>query len=304
MATLVPTTLPRPLDLSVASTPTHRSGARSLFSSVAAEFYKLWKRPATWLLAALFALVIVLYNDVASSIALQTISATDPERASFQDVSLFKNFSGSALSVVALLGGPIVLILGALMSGSEYGWTTLKTVLTQGPGRLNIVGSKVITLAILTAGIVVLGWLASAAGSLIVSFFQSSPVDLPSFSSLVNGLGAGWLIAMVWGTIGLALGLIFRTTTVPIGLGLIWGLALETIISALAGSVSIFATIQDYLIGPNASALADAVGATALGGGGGGGGTISTTHALLVLGGYIVVLSGIAATLFKTRDLV
>jgi ABC-2 type transport system permease protein len=299
MDTLVST---KPLGLGghpAASTPVARNGAYSLLLSVGAELYKLRKRPATWLLAGLFALVIVVFNDVASSIALQTVSATDPDRAGFRDLTLFENLSTSALSVVAMLGGPIVLILGALISGSEYGWTTFKTILTQGPSRLTIFGSKVVSLAVLVAGFVILGWMASAAGSLVVSVFESTPVAMPSLGSLVGGLGAGWFVAMVWGTVGLALGLIFRTTTVPIGLGLIWGLAVESIIAGLAGSVSIFATIQDYLIGPNASALAVAVGVTALGGDS----TISTTHALLVLTGYVVVLVGIAASLFRTRDL-
>lgn len=301
MATLAPTTLPRPLDLPVASTPTHRSGARSFFSSVAAELYKLGKRPATWLLAALFALVIVVFNDVVSTITLNTLSATDPDIKYFQNLRLFEYLSTSAVGVVAAIGGPIALILGALISGSEYGWTTFKTVLTQGPSRLAIFGSKAITLAILTAGFVILGWIASATGSLVVSVFASTPVTMPAFDSLISGLGFGWLIAMVWGTIGLALGLIFRTTTVPIGLGLIWGLAVENLITLIGGSVGFFATIQDYLIGPNATALANRVGVSLFSDGGG---TLSTTHALLVLAGYIVVLSGIAATLFKTRDLV
>jgi len=204
------------------------------------------------------------------------------------------------VGVVASVGGPIVLILGALISGSEYGWTTFKTVLTQGPRRLDILGGKAAALAVFVTAFVALGWTATAAGSLVLSTVEGMPIDLPSLSNLLGGLGAGWLIAMVWGMAGLALGLIFRSTSAPIGVGLIWGLAVENIIVGLGGSVGIFKTVQDYLVGPNASTLANAVRPSfftedvAV---------ISTTHAILVLVSYIAVLAATAACFFRTRDL-
>jgi len=274
---------------------------RSLFPSVSAELYKLVRRPATWFLAGFFALVIVAFNDVVASIAIRTVSANDPDLSLFHDMLRFENFSSSALGVIASIGGPIALILGALISGSEYGWNTFKTVLTAGPSRLSILGSKVIALAVVVTAFVVVGWTASAAASLVVSVIDGTAVNAPSFSNLAGGLGAGWLITAVWAMIGLSLGVIFRSTTAPIGIGLIWGLAAETIISVFGGSISFFHTVQRYLIGPNASTLTNAVKATI--------GTnnpsvhLSTTHAVLVLVGYAAVLAAIATQLFRTRDL-
>ena len=35
-------------------------------------------------------------------------------------------------------GGVLALMLGVLTLGSEYGWGTLRTLFTQGPGRLRV----------------------------------------------------------------------------------------------------------------------------------------------------------------------
>jgi ABC-2 type transport system permease protein len=300
MATSASTDLIRLGNRSARTAPPARR-PRSLLPSISAELYKVTRRPATWLLGGFFALVIVVFNDVVGSIAIRTMSATDPDLSVFRDMLRFEYFSSSALGVVASLGGPIVLILGALIAGSEYGWNTFKTVLTTGPSRLGVLGGKLVALAVLVTAFVLAGWAAAAAGSLVVSVIDGTAITAPSLGNIVGGLGAGWLIAAVWGTAGLALGLIFRSTTAPIGLGLIWGLAAETLISQFGGSISFFETINQYLVGTNATTLANAVRGTVM--------TtdvgvqLSTTHAVLVLASYAVVLTTIAAYLFRRRDL-
>src|SRR4051794_19246841 len=117
-----------------------------MIPSITAEFFKLRKRPATWFLAAAFVLVILLFNDLFSDIAVHRMPGNDPDLPGFRSQLLFQNFSWSALGVVASIGGPIALILGALISGSEYGWTTLKTILTLRPTRSSIVGGKIASL--------------------------------------------------------------------------------------------------------------------------------------------------------------
>lgn len=259
-----------------------------MIPSIRAEFFKLGKRPATWLLAALFAAVILTFNDLFGYIAVHRLAAGDPDLAGFRNQLLFQNLSWSALGVVAAVGGPLALILGALVSGSEYGWTTFKTVLTQRPSRLNVLGAKVVALAGLLALFVVVGWVAAALGSLVVAGIMGYAVSMPTLASLAGGLAAGWLIALAWGGVGLALGLIFRSTAMPIGLGLIWGLAVENIIGALGGTVHFFQTVQHYLIGPNARTLANTVGVSNF--------TrdvgvhLTTLHAVAVLAGYAAVL--------------
>lgn len=272
-----------------------------MIPSIAAEFFKLRKRPATWFLAGAFVLVILLFNDLISYIAVHRMGADDPDLAGFRSQLLFQNFSSAALGVVASIGGPIVLILGALISGSEYGWTTFKTALTQGPSRTSILVGKIVSLATLTAVFTLLGWIGAAAGSLAVTAIDGGVVAMPTLGGIVGGLAGGWLIATVWGGAGLALGLIFRSTAVPIGFGLIWGLAAENIIGGLGGTVDLFKTAQHYLIGPNAATLANAVGISRFTGDVGV--HLSTTHALAVLLSYLAALLLIGTQLFRTRDL-
>jgi ABC-2 type transport system permease protein len=272
-----------------------------VFPSINAEFVKLWKRPATWFLAGAFVIVILLFNDLFSDIAVHRMPRDDVDLPGFRSQLLFQNFSWAALGVVASIGGPIALILGALISGSEYGWSTFKTILTLRPSRENIISGKIVSLGLLTGIFVVLGWIGAAIGSLIVSVLNSSTIAMPSASSVIEGLAAGWLIAFVWGGVGLALGLIFRSTAMPIGFGLIWGLAAENIIGGLGGTVHFFRTVQRFLIGPNAATLANSVGISRFTGDVGV--QLSTTHAIAVLLSYLIVLLLIATQLFRTRDI-
>ena len=59
-------------------------------------------------------------------------------------------------------------IMGAMAAGSEYGWGTLKTVLSQRPGKLAMLSGKLLALALLLLVFVVRGLAAGAAGSLVV----------------------------------------------------------------------------------------------------------------------------------------
>ena len=109
-----------------------------LTASFAAEVLKLRKRPATWALGGLLAAAIVLLRYV----LLYVISRQAPgpgvsaqEIAMLKEVLLPRNLVPTMLNILPSIGGAIALILGALVTGSEYGWTTLKTILTQRPGR-------------------------------------------------------------------------------------------------------------------------------------------------------------------------
>ena len=61
----------------------------------------------------------------------------------------------NALSGLPLFGGALVLTLGALVAGGEYGWGTLKTLLVQGPRRLTVLTGQLLALLLVLAGTVV-----------------------------------------------------------------------------------------------------------------------------------------------------
>ena len=104
------------------------------------------------------------------------------------------------------LGAAMAIVLGAILAGSEYSWGTLKTLFTQGPGRLTTwVGRLVVFSAwmgILTAILFAIG----AGYGAVIASVNGHAITWPALDAIAKGFGAIWLIFIVNGTIGMALG--------------------------------------------------------------------------------------------------
>ena len=81
--------------------------------------------------------------------------------------------------------------------GSEYGWGTLNTVLSQQPGRLTAFFAKMLVLGAVLVLFVLLAFVVGAICSLIVTGIQGTTVDWPSLVELLEGLGGGAVILAV-----------------------------------------------------------------------------------------------------------
>ncbi len=255
-----------------------------MVASFAAELLKLRKRPATWILALVWVTVIAFsYFSTYAFIANapppappQGEEAPPPEvqeqmqaqEQAFNDAileSLYpENLVSNLLTGGAFnVGAALLLILGALALGSEYGWGTFKTVLTQRPGRLGALFGKLLALAVVLVLLVLLGFAMAALCGFVIARIEGAAVEWPSLATLAKGFGAGALIFTVWGALGFALAALFRGTALAIGLGLAWLLAVENLISGLAGPNSdneTLETIRKTLPGENSFSLANAFG--------------------------------------------
>ena len=235
--------------------------------SFRAEWLKLWRRPATWilgllLLAIVFAFGYAFLYFVSLVIERNAPGPQNPDPAAsardLREALLPANFVSQSLPLLSGLGGPIALILGALALGSEYGWGTLKTILTQQPGRLSVFAGKGLALALL---LLLFGLGALALGltaSLLFTAVAGGPLALPAAATILKGLGAAWLILAAWTALGVALAALFRGTALAIGLGLVYALVLETIVGTIAALVERARPIREAFLGANAGALADA----------------------------------------------
>jgi ABC-2 type transport system permease protein len=119
-----------------------------MLASLGAELLKIRKRPSTWVLALIWLAIIVLLNYTLTYALLS--SAPPPsfpegtpkkqqeqlqqQQEQFQEQQLRflypENLVPNLIPGYPNVGAPIALILGALAVGSEYGWSTFKTVLT------------------------------------------------------------------------------------------------------------------------------------------------------------------------------
>jgi len=281
-------------------------------ASFLAEFLKLRKRPAAWVLMLVWTTVVILFGYL---FTYSFVSAPAPEDAPREQRAQQEAFSEELLSTLMpenllenlfvngtfAIGGAIVLILGALASGSEYGWGTLKTVLTQRPGRLGAFSGKLLALGAILVLFVLVGLAAGSLGSLVVARLEDAAVDWPPLRELAKGLGVGVLIFAVWGSLGFALAVLFRGTPLAIGLGLAYALAVENAIAALPIESEAFEDVRSLMLGENTSSVSGYFGSSSQAFGAPEP-LVEPGRAALVLTAYTVGFILLAAFFFRRRD--
>jgi ABC-type transport system involved in multi-copper enzyme maturation permease subunit len=268
---------------------------------VLAEGRKLVRRPAIWTLLVVALLLgltftyLIPYAGYAGGTAGPTadrgLAALLPDQV-----------VGNAIGGLPVFLGALMLILGVLVIGSEYAWGTWKTVLTQDPSRLRVYAAKLIVACVAAlAGLLAL-FVAGAAVSAIIAGAEGQAMDWPGAGRILAGIGAGWLVAAMWTVFGMLLAIALRSVALPVGLGLVWLLAVQNLLALIAAPLLTWvAGLQKGLPGPNAGSLVAALGASSATPGvqsvvGGG-------QAALVLAGYLVVFAVLGGAILRRRDI-
>ena len=281
-----------------------------MIASFSAELLKLRKRPATWVLLGvvlgltqLFGYVLPYSSWLTSDQNFRT-QGLDPQAVLAG--TLPGELVPTSLGGFPVFAGALALILGALATGSEYGWGTLQTALTQRPTRLATYGGKLAALAASTLGIVLATFALNATVASVIATVESRPLDYPSLAELAKGVGSGWLILGMWCGLGALLGFAFRGVALPIGLGVVWVLGVENLVSAVADSLLTgLRPLRDVLPGVNAGSL---VWSLAPGGGSSGQAppgvvdAVTGGRATLSLALYIAAFAVAGALLVRRRD--
>lgn len=276
-----------------------------MLASVRAEWLKLVKRPSTWVLGVVWVLMLVFFAYVLPYLTAEQPTPGPQAGGSVAD-TLPAELVGNAVGGYALFGAALALILGALAAGSEYGWGTVKTALTQGPGRLSVLGGMLSALGIALVGMVVVTFAVSAGASAVVATIESAPYDWPSAADIATGMAGGWLVLAMYGLAGVLLGALTRGTSLAIGLGLVWVFVVEILIRGSAAALSFLDAVQYGLPGVNAGSLVAALGASTVEQGGAPGVTtlVSGGQAALVIGVLAVAFAVLSGWLQRTRDVV
>ena len=291
-----------------------------MLASLGAELLKLRKRPSTWVLGCIWLAVTILFNyTLAYALLSNAPPPTVPDgtpkaqreqlqeqQEEFREEQLEflypENLVSNLAPGFANLGAPIALILGALAVGSEYGWTTFKTVLTQRPGRSALFFGKLLALGILLALLVVLTFASGAASGYIIAGLENAPAGWPAAGELARALGAGGLILAVWAALGVLLATLLRSTALSVGIGLVYSLVLETIIFSLPIPNEAFRNAREFFPGQNSTFLADSFSGQPQAGFAPPEPPVEASQAALVLLAYAAAFVLIAAFVFRSRD--
>lgn len=276
-------------------------------ASFSAEFLKLRKRPATWVLALVWLALIILLGYVLTYATFASIPEDAAPPGMDPDAFLQTLYPENVLSNVlagfsSAGGGPVALILGALAVGSEYSWGTLKTVLTQRPGRSRVLLGKVFALGLVLVGLVVLAFVAGAAASYVVSRLEGVAADWPSAGEILRALAVGLLISSVWTALGAFLAALFRGTPLAIGLGMVYALLLEGVVGTVLVSNEDYDPYRKFLVAENANSLINSFGSAAPEGLGPPDSIVEPTRAVLTLCAYAIFFVVLATLLLRRRD--
>lgn len=268
---------------------------------VTAELLVLRKRAATWILLGLWTFMAVFFAYVIPY-------ALDPEGSpTGLDQLLPGSLAGNLIVGFPFFGGVLALMLGVFAFGSEYGWGTPKTLFTQGPGRLRVLAAKLSGLGIVLVPFVLAVFAAGAVASYVIAQIENVPVDWPSAWLLVRAMAAGWLILAVWAALGVLLGVVTRGTSLAIGIGILYALVIEGLLSALAGSVSVLEPLTDVFLRANGYSIAAALGASldsieGNGPGSFGGPFVNSLQAVAALAAFVACFVAASGFLLRRRD--
>jgi ABC-2 type transport system permease protein len=266
-------------------------------SNISAELLVLRKRAATWILFGIWTFLGIFF----AYIVPYAFDAADVPRGLGEFFP--ESLAGTLIAEFPFFGGVFALMLGVFALGSEYGWDTLKTLFTQRPGRLQVLAAKLAALGIVLVPFVLALFAAGAATSYVIAQIEDAPVDWPSAWLLVRALAAGWLILAVWAALGVLLGVLTRGASLAIGLGILYALVIEGLLS----NVSALEPVTGIFLRPNGYSIATALGTAvqdieSSGPGSFGGPFVDGLQAAAVLAAFIAGFAAISALLLRRRD--
>jgi ABC-2 type transport system permease protein len=269
--------------------------------SISAELLVLRKRTATWVLLGIWTFLGIFFAYVIPY-------ALDPEDSPGGiDRFLPESLTGNLLSGFPFFGGVFALMLGVFALGSDYGWDTLKTLFTQRPGRLRVFASKLAAVGIALVPFVVALFIAGAIASYVVAQIEDASTTFPSAWLVLRSLAGGWLMLAVWGALGVLLGIVTRGTSLAIGVGILYALVIEGLLSTFADSVSVLEPLTNIFLRANGYSLAVSLGASVdtIGSNGPGsytGPLVGSGQAVGVLVASLVAFAALAARVLRRRD--
>ena len=135
-------------------------------------------------------------------------------------------------------------VLAGSWSGSEYGWGTVRTMLSRRPGRIEFVISGLLIVLLVVAAAIILATVAGSVGGIIVaaltnrSVLNTAGVD-NAWLEVAKMVLSTWYTSAFWAILAYSLAIIFRSQATGIGVGIGFSIAsgiINGIFSRLGGA--------------------------------------------------------------------
>ncbi|MEV6283657.1 ABC transporter permease [Kribbella sp. NPDC051770] len=281
-----------------------------MLGSYRAELIKLRKRSAVWVLFGAGLVLSLIFGYVLPYVGYLAGDG-NPETTGIPPAEVLRGLLpgrvlDNTIGGFPVFAGALSLVLGAIVVGGEYTWGTLKTVLTQRSGRISVLGGQLLGLFTMLAVWVLGIFVACALCSIGIAAAEGGSMAWPGALEIVRALAGGWLVLAIWCLAGALLAVAFRNVALPIGLGVVWILGIETLLAGVASSLlPDLEVLTDALPGANAGALVFSVtGMVAVDAPPGVRDAVGGGRALVTLAAYGVVFAGLAMVTTRRRDVV
>jgi ABC-type transport system involved in multi-copper enzyme maturation permease subunit len=189
----------------------------------------------------------------------------------------------------ARLVGVVVLVVFLTSITSEYGLGTVRVLLVRQPRRGLFLAGKLLALLVSTAAALLVAQTVGMVAATLVANARGIPTDAwftaDGLSAAVGVYTNAVLACGFYGTLGMALGVLLRSTPLAVGITLGWFIMVENIAD------NVWADAGHWFPG----LLADAVSA-------GGVDAVSYVHASIGVFGYAAVALTIGSVTFARRD--
>ncbi len=233
---------------------------------LAAAWKTLARRPAIWwILVAWLAQSIGFGLGFTYGSYVSFKTSTEPYAAQaleeMQKAMELSNLASYSAGSVPFFGAATAVVLGALAIGYDYTHRTAPLLASQGPTRGAIFTAQVISLVAMTGVYTVVTYLANGVGLAVIDGIEGWPIEAPPVGELAVTLGASWLSFTAFALVGAALATVFRSAITALAAGLVWTMAVETIILYLGQLWSGLAHVATFTLGGATSNLAVARGA-------------------------------------------
>lgn len=295
-----------PTTTSTTTTTTTRA-LGGVLASTRAELLRMRKWPAVWVTIGAWAAMSIMFGYLFGYLSYKTGDMSFSNEGQTRD-SLLADLLPAAvpdtlLQGMPMFGGALMMVLGAIVAGSGYGWGTWKTVYTQGPSRTSTVLGSLAAMTTFVVGIVLLTLALYAGISLAIASSEGVSIVWPSLGSVTKSALAGTLVLEMWALAGFALGTVARGPALSVGLGLVWALVVENLLRGVGVLLGPVETLTHVLPGTAAGSLVGAlVGVGSPDDTPGVIDVISGTQAVWTVLAYAVLLPVVSLVLVRRRD--
>jgi hypothetical protein len=279
----------------------------TIVASARADLLRVRKWPAAWVTVVTWLVLTALFGYVFNYVSYRSGGANFASEGSTADQLLTSVLPQNVPEVIIggtpMFGGALMMVFGAIVAGSGYGWGSWKTVFTQGPSRAAVtLGSMLSVTAVVVAtviGTVVLAFAISTGIALV----EGQEIVLPTTRALLEGVGAGFLVLEMWTLLGFLLGTLARGPALAVGLGLVWSLVVENLLRGVGALLDWVDGFTLVLPGTAAGSLVGSI--TGVGGPNAAPGvldSLSGPQALVSLVAYVVLLPVVTLAIVSRRD--